>query len=271
MRIPLRQGRAFSETDDQRAAGAVIMNEALAARASPEGPIVGRRIRLGGTGDSVWRTVVGIVADVRHRGLDADPRPELYLPQAQWPAGGGTAVRTMYVVMRSDRDPNALEGEVRQTINAIDPNLPLSSVRTMEDVMSEWAAERRLTLVVLVALATAAAALAAVGLFGVVGFMVRQRTSEIGIRRALGANNASVVGLVTREGGMAVATGMAVGLAGAWILSRLTAALLFHVSPVDPVVFCSVLLLIGLVAALAAYLPARRATLVDPITALRAE
>jgi putative ABC transport system permease protein len=177
----------------------------------------------------------------------------------------------MYVVMRSDRDPNALEGEVRQTINAIDPNLPLSSVRTMEDVMSEWAAERRLTLVVLVALATAAAALAAVGLFGVVGFMVRQRTSEIGIRRALGANNASVVGLVTREGGMAVATGMAVGLAGAWILSRLTAALLFHVSPVDPVVFCSVLLLIGLVAALAAYLPARRATLVDPITALRAE
>ena len=226
---------------------------------------------MGGGSDSGWRTIIGVVADVRHRGLDADPRPELYLPYAQWPAGSGTAARSLYVVLRSGRDPSNLGGEVRRVINAVDPDLPLAGLRPMEAVMSDWSAQRRLTLIVLVTLASAAAALAAVGLFGVVGFIVSRRTSEIGIRRALGATDGSVVELVTRQGVFSVAVGMAVGLIGAFALSRLAASLLFQVSPTDPAIFCLVPATLGVVAALAAYIPARRATRIDPITALRAD
>jgi putative ABC transport system permease protein len=271
MKIALREGRSFSEIDDERASGTVMINEALARRLATSGQIVGRRIRMGGTSDTGWRTVIGIVGDVRHRGLDADPRPELYLPEAQWPAGQGSAQRSLYVVLRARHDPLGLEADVRRAINAIDPSLPLSGVRTMESVMSGWSAERRLTVGVLLTLATAAALLAAVGLFGVIGFIVSQRTSEIGIRRALGAHDASVIGLVTRQGAVSVALGLVIGIVGAVTLSRLIRALLFDVSPTDVATFLLVPILLAGVAALAAYLPARRATKVDPITALRAE
>jgi putative ABC transport system permease protein len=269
MRIPIKTGRAISETDDERAPGAIIVNEALARRAWPDGQPVGQRVRMGGP-DSVWRTVIGVVANVRHRGLEADPRPELYLPHAQW-ATSGTAIRDMYLVLRTTHDPHTLAADLPRTIRALDPNLPLASVLTMDDVLSGASAMRRLSFVVLATLAAAAAALAAVGLYGVIGFAVVQRTTEIGIRRALGASTGRVLGLVARQGGSPVLIGVFIGMTGAFALSRLMAAMLFQVSARDPLTFMAVPVVVGIVAAIAAYVPARRATRVDPMTAVRSE
>jgi predicted permease len=269
MRIPITSGRGLEETDDERAPGVVIVNEALARRAWPGQQALGQHIRMGGS-DSALRTVVGIVANVHHRGLDADPRPEIYLPHSQWTVGG-TAVREMSIVLRSNRDPRTLSTALRRTIQSLDPDLPLTNVRTMDEVLSGWAAARRLSFLVLAALATTAALLAAVGLYGVVSYAVAQRTTEIGIRRALGATTASVIGLVARQSVTPVATGIAIGLVTAFALSRLMVALLFHVSATDPLTFAAVGVLILLVTAVATYLPTRRATRVDPLTAVRSE
>ena len=269
MGMPVREGRALTDADDERGTPVMVINEALARRVWPGGNAVGQRVRMGGTTDSLYRTIVGVVGDVRHRGLDADPRPEMYLPHAQWPSGAGTARSTMYVVVRSARDPRALEADMRRAIQTLDPNLPLADVRTMNDVMSGWTAARRLALIVLAMLATTAVLLAAVGLYGVIGFAVSQRTSEIGIRRALGAQAASVLALVARQGSAPVLTGIIIGIAGAFGASRLMAAMLFQTSTADPVVFIAVPLLLAIVAAIATYSPARRAIRVDPLIALR--
>ncbi len=271
MGIARHSGRAFSVTDDAHAPGVVAINEALAHRVWPDGNAIGQRILLGGTSDSLWRTVTAVVANVHHRGLDAEPRPEMYIPHAQWPHGEGTASRTVYLVLRSVRDPRALAGNVRRTVQALDPNLPLSNIRTMDEVLAGWTAARRLALVVLAALAAAAATLAAIGLYGVVGYAVAQRTSEIGIRRALGADAASVMALVARQNAAPVVIGVGVGLLGALAASRLVRAMLFQVSSGDVTVYAIVPVMLGVVAVLATYVPARRATRVDPLTALRSE
>src|SRR6185437_13964036 len=208
LRIPLVAGRSFTEADDERASGVVVVNEALARRAWPGEQALGRRIRMGGA-DASLRTVVGIVANIRHRGLDADPRPEIYLPHVQWRSAGG-AVRDLYLVLRSTQDPRALAGDLRRTIKAIDPDLPLASVRTMDEVLRGWSASRRISFIVLAALATAAAVLAAIGLYSVISYGVVERTMEIGIRRALGATAPSVLALVARQGAAAVAIGVGI-------------------------------------------------------------
>jgi predicted permease len=267
MSIALRDGRFLTDADDARGPHVVIVNEALARRAWPNGHAVGQRIRMGpNTSDE--RTVIGIVADIRHRGLDADPRPELYLPHAQWATGSG-AVRVMYIVLKSARDPRTLIADVRRAVRTLDPNLPIADVRTMDQVLSGWTAARRLALDILAMLAGAALVLAAVGLYGVVSYAVGQRTSEIGIRRALGARAGSVLALVARQGSAPVAIGILVGLAAAFGASRLIGAMLFQTSPADPVVFGAVPILLGVVAAVATYVPARRAVRVDPLIALR--
>jgi putative ABC transport system permease protein len=269
MGIPLHQGRAFTDADDAHGTQTIIVNEALAHRIWPNGHAVGQQVRMSGMTDSFPRTVVAVVADIRHRGLDADARPEMYLPHAQWPSGGGTASATMYVVVRSARDPRTLAGDVRRTIQSLDPNLPLADVRTMNAVMSGWTAARRLALIVLAMLATTAVVLAAVGLYGVVGYAVSQRTSEIGIRRALGAQAGSVIALVARQGSTPVLLGIVIGIIGAFGASRLIAAMLFQTSAADPIVFLAVPALLTVIAAIATYAPARRAVRVDPIIALR--
>jgi putative ABC transport system permease protein len=268
MRVHLMSGRLLSETDDARAAGAVLVNQALVSRAWPEGSPIGQRIRLGG-GDTTWRTVAGVVANVRHRGLDADPRPELYLPHAQWTNGG--AVRDMYIVLRCTRDPGTVAADLRRTIRALDPNLPVASVRSMDDVLSEAVAARRVSFIVVAAIAAAAAAIAAVGLYGVVSYSVEQRTPEIGIRRALGATARSVVALVAREGARAVVPGIAIGMAGAAVLARFMASLLFEVRTTDAMTFIAVPVLVGVIAIAATCVPARRAAGVDPLSAVRAD
>ena len=269
MRIRLMGGRLLSATDDERAPGAVVVNEALAGRAWPEGSPIGQRIRMGGM-DTSWRTVVGVVANVRHRGLDADPRPEVYLPHAQWTNGGG-AIRDMYVVLRCTRDPAHVAADLRRTIRAIDPNLPISSVRPMDEVLSDAVAARRVSFIVVAVIAGAAAMIAAVGLYGVVSYAVEQRTPEIGIRRALGATARSVVVLVAREGARAVVPGVVLGMLGAAVLGRFMASLLFEVRTTDALTFVAVPALVGVIAVIATGVPARRAAAVDPLTAVRAD
>ncbi|HKG96143.1 MAG TPA: FtsX-like permease family protein, partial [Gemmatimonadaceae bacterium] len=269
MRIPLRRGRAFTSADDDRAPGAIIINEELAKKAFPNGDAVGRRVRLGGGSDTAWRTVVGVVGNVRSQGLDSEVRTELYLPHAQWPLGGGGAQRNLFLVIRGDRDPAALTAAVRREVRALDPNLPLASIRTLEDVVGSWAAERRLTMLVLSGLAFVALALAAVGIYGVMAYSVAQRTQELGIRMALGASPRDVLALVVRQGAGLAAVGIALGLGGALALTRLMSGMLFEVSATDPVTFGAIALVLAAIATLASYIPARRATRVNPVDALR--
>jgi putative ABC transport system permease protein len=267
MHIPVLAGRALQETDDERGADAVVVNEALAQRAWPDGSPVGQRIRMGGL-DSSWRTVVGVVADVHHRGLDAEPRPELYLPHAQWTNGGG-AIRDMYIVVRTGTDPLLVAGALRRVVRSLDADLPVSDVRPMREVLSEASATRRMSLIVLAIIAIAASAISAVGLYGVIGFAVAQRTRDIGIRRALGAGTGNIIGVVARQGGPATASGVVIGLVGGLLLARLMTALLFEVQPADPATFLAVVLFVSLVAVAATYVPAQRAARIDPITAVR--
>jgi putative ABC transport system permease protein len=267
MHIALRAGRLLTDADDERAAGAVLVNEALARRAWPGTSPIGERIQMGGR-DTTWRTVVGVVANVRHRGLDADPRPELYLPHAQWTNGGG-AIRDMYIVVRTRQDPVTLSTDLRRTIQGMDSDLPVASVRPMSAVLSDATATRRISFIILITIAMAAALIAAVGLYGVISFAVAQRTTEIGIRRALGASAGVVVRVVMQQATGAVVTGLAVGLLLAAWLGRFMASLLFEIRPLDPITFALVIALIAIVALAAGYIPARRATKIDPLTAVR--
>jgi ABC-type antimicrobial peptide transport system permease subunit len=175
----------------------------------------------------------------------------------------------MYLVLRSTQDPRGLMSDLRRTIRVLDPDLPLANVRTMDDVLRGWTASRRISFLVLAVLAMAAATLAAIGLYSVISYGVVQRTTEIGIRRALGATTSSVILLVARQGAASVATGVAIGLAAAYALCRLMAAMLFQVSTADPLTFVAVPLLVLVAAAVATYVPAWRATRVDPLTAVR--
>ena len=271
MRIGLHSGRLITDADDARAPGAVLINESLARRAFPNGDAIGQRINLGPV-DSAWRTVVGVVRDVRHRGLDAEARPEMYLPHAQFPlTAAGAPQRNMYLVVRSAGDPAALATSLRREVAAIDPLLPVSSVRTMEQVLGSWAAERRLSMLVLSVFAMVALALAAVGIYGVMSYSVAQRTREIGIRMALGAEPGSVLGLVVRQGVALALVGVGIGIVVALALTRLMTTMLFQVSATDPLTFGGLALLLTATAVLASWIPARRATRVEPTVALRGE
>jgi ABC-type antimicrobial peptide transport system permease subunit len=225
----------------------------------------------GGATDSLWRTVVGVVGDVRHRGLDAEPRPEIYLPYAQFPAGTGTPQRTLRIVLRSDGDPVHLTGALRAATAELDPDLPVTEIQTMEEALGAWAAERRLTMMLVGGFALLALALGAVGVYGVMAHLVVQRTREIGIRIALGALPREILGLVFSQGAWLAGLGIVAGLAGAFAATRLLASLLFGVSPTDPATFLGTATALAVVAGVASLLPALRAVRTDPVDALRAE
>jgi predicted permease len=272
MRIPVLQGRAPEDTDRLGTPGVVVINRTLARQVWPEGDALGQRILLGGGAtDSVWRTVVGVVGDVRHLGLDQEPRPEMYLPYAQFPAGIGTVQRTVRLVLRGDGDPVRLAPAVRAALAELDPDLPLTEVQTMDEALGAWAAERRLTMLLVGGFALLALTLGAVGVYGVMTHLVAQRTREIGIRIALGAVPREILGMVLSQGAWLAGLGIMAGLLGALAATRVLTGLLFGVGPTDTATFVVTVATLAVVAALASLAPALRATRVDPVEALRAE
>ncbi len=272
MRIPLLQGRGLEVGDRIGAPGVMVINQSLARQVWPTGDAVGQRVLLGGgDADSIWRTVVGIVGDVRHRGLDAAPRPEMYLPHAQFPAGTGRPQRSMYLVVRTSGDPASLAPAIRNAVDGLDPDVPLAEVQTMEQALGSWAAERRLTMMVTSGFALVALTLGAVGIYGIMAHLVVQRTREIGIRIALGAVPGEILRLVLVQAAWLVGVGIAAGVAGALPVTGLLSGLLFGIRPTDPVTFAGTAVVLGLVATVASLVPARRAARVDPVEALRSE
>jgi putative ABC transport system permease protein len=267
MGIRLMDGRSFDGRDVQGAPNVVVINKTMALTFWPNQNPIGRRIRLGGSKD--WSTIVGIVDDVKNAGLDRPAGTELYLPYRQ-PAGGGNS--DMYVVMRTQAgDPRSLAGVVREQLNLIDPSLPLADVRLMEDVLSRAQARPRFLTLLLSLFSGVALAIATVGIYGVVSYSVARRTKEFGLRMVLGAQGGDVLGLVMKQGAGMVAIGIVAGLVTAFALTRLMASLLFGVTATDLPTFASVTVVLFVVALAACYIPARRATQVDPIETLRYE
>jgi predicted permease len=267
MGIRLMDGRLFDARDVQGAPDAVIINKTMALTFWPQQNPVGRRIRPGGSKN--WSTIVGIVDDVKNAGLDRPAGTELYLPYRQ-PSGAGSS--DMYVVMRTQAgDPRSLAAVVREQLNSIDPSLPLADVRLMEDVLIRAQARPRFLTLLLSLFSIVAFAIATVGIYGVVSYSVARRTKEFGLRMVLGAQSGDVLGLVMKQGAAIVAIGIVAGLATALALTRLMASLLFGVTATDLPTFAGVTLLLLAVALVACYLPARRATRVDPMQTLRYE
>jgi predicted permease len=267
MGIRLMDGRLFDDRDGKDAPQVVIINQTMAKTFWPNQNPIGRRIRPGGTKE--WCPVIGIVDDVKNAGLDRPAGTELYLPYRQ-PAGEGNT--DMFVVMRAQGgDPRALAGQVRQQMSEIDPSLPLADVRLMEDVLSRAQARPRFLTLLLTLFSVVALAIATVGIYGVVSYSVARRTKEFGLRMVLGAQTGDVLGLVMKQGAGMIAIGVACGLLLALFFTRLMASLLFGVTPTDLATFASVTAVLFGVALAACYIPARRATKVDPIQTLRYE
>jgi putative ABC transport system permease protein len=267
MGIPLLRGRDFTDHDDMRSAPVIIVNNALAKRFFPDRDAIGRHMLPGfsTSGQYKMREIVGVVGDAKHRGLRGGAVPEFYFPQAQMP------LNTMTLVVRTLGDPHALVAPVRGVVQAMDANAPVFSVVTAEEYVSGSVAPTRFDLTLLGAFAAVALVLTAVGLYGVISFAVSQSTHEIGIRVALGAPGGDVLRLVMKQGMTLVLAGIVLGLAAAYGGTRVMASLLFGVEATDPATFAGVALLLVAVAALACYVPARRATKVDPTVALRYE
>ena len=266
--IRLQQGREITTQDDEHAPLVLLVSESFAARFWPGEDPIGKRIKLPfnpGRKDEAWRTVVGVVGDVRQYGLDKPSASALYLPHAQYP------VSFMTLVARTSVDPVEMIGTVRQTVQQLDADQVPMQIATMQDVMVGSVQTQRFSMFVLAAFATLALALAAVGIYGVMSYVVAQRTHEIGIRIALGAGVRNILRLILGNALWLASAGILLGAAGAFALTRLMKSLLFGVAPTDLLTFVVVCVALGVVALVASYLPARRATKVDPLVALRKE
>jgi putative ABC transport system permease protein len=263
MGVPLLKGRLFNEQDAADAKGRVVINETMARRHWPNEDPIGRRVRI--AWDDLEDEVIGVVGDVKHAGLDAEPRAMTYWPYAR--NAYGTMTVTVRTAFDTGRVVNSIVGLVRQ----LDPELVVANVKTMDEVVSNSVAQRRLTMLLLTIFAATALLLAAVGIYGVIAYNVTQRTQEIGIRMALGAQRSDVLGMVVRQALLLAVAGIVLGGAGALVLTRLMEGLLFQVKPGDPMTFIVVSSVLAAVALLASYIPGRRATRVDPVIALRAE
>jgi putative ABC transport system permease protein len=266
MGIPLVRGRYFSERDTSDAPGVAIIDEGMARKYWPDEDPVGKRIVFEGTRDNPrWREIVGVVGHVKHTSLDGESRVQYYIPHPQRPAPG------MFLAVRTAADPTSLAGAVRGVIQGLDKDLPVFRVRTMDQLVYDAMARQRFSMFLLGIFGALALALAAVGLYGVMAYSVTQRTHEIGIRMALGADRRDVMKMVVGQGMILSLAGLGIGLVAAYGLTRLMSALLFGVSATDPLVFVVISLALAAVAFLASFIPALRATRVDPVVALRYE
>jgi len=266
VRMRMIAGRAFTPADGPDSQPVAIINETMARRHWPGADPLGHRVAFGDApGENDWRTVVGVVSDIAREGLDAGDRPTIYMPMAQAPNQG------VWIIARTTGDPMRLAGGVKSAVWEIDPKLPVNSVRPMTDRVRDAVRVPRFTAIVLSLFGLTGLLLAAIGIYGVMSFDVVQRSREIGIRLALGARPDSVLAMVLGRGLRLTAIGAAAGIVGAIAASRVLASLLFGVSATDPLTFALVAVVLMAVAAVATWLPARRATRVDPIEVLRAE
>ncbi len=262
MRIPLRTGRQFTEADVRGNAKVVLISEVLAHRYFAGEDPVGQRIRVGSLSNEPLE-IIGIVGDVRHRGLELGLRETLYIPSLR--------IGFSNLVIRTANDPLSLASAVRKEVAAIDPNQPVANIKTMERWVSESVAQPRFRTLLLGLFSAVALLLSVVGIYGVMSYAVAQRTHELGIRMALGASPGDLLGMVIRQGMKLALAGAAIGLVVALALTSLIKDLLFGVEATDPLTYVSIVILLTGVAVLACYLPARRATKVDPMIALRQE
>jgi predicted permease len=275
MGLRLRRGRTFTADDRAGAPRVMVVNETLAREAWPGQDPIGRRMACcerGENGDPMWKTVVGVVSDVRAHGLGEALRPEFYLPLTQSPDAAWNWIgRTMTLALRSPGGPTAVTGAIRNAVWSVDPSLPVYDVATMDELRVASIAATRFSTMLLTAFGGLALLLAAVGVYGVISYGVSQRTQEIGIRVALGADDRSVLSLIVGQAAALTGAGLLLGLTGALGLSGVIAGLLFQVSPTDPPTLAAGVVVLSLVALLAAAVPARRAARVDPAIALRSE
>ncbi|HEX4652850.1 MAG TPA: ABC transporter permease [Candidatus Udaeobacter sp.] len=266
LQTPLIKGRFFTDADNADAPPVIIVNQAFARKFWPSQDALGKRIVMGGMSEHPnWITIVGVVGDVRHFGLDVDPKPEMYVPFAQ------NAYFTTIYVVRGSQDPASLLPAIRKQIQAIDPAVPVANLRTFDSVIADSVAPRRLSVVLLGLFAGVAVLLASVGIYGVMSFLVVQRTQEIGVRMALGAQRSDVLKLILSHSLKLICAGAAIGLVVALMCTGALRALLYNVSAFDAVTFVLVTIFLTAVALAASYLPAMRATQADPMVALHAE
>jgi predicted permease len=272
MGMTLLQGRGIEARDDATAPGAVVVSESLARMHWPEGDAMGKRFVLGGGAGPGWVTIVGIVRDVRHSGLDASLTPQYYLAHEQFTFwSGGSAVNGLSIVVRSAVPTAALRTAIQGVAGSMDPQLPLSSFRMMDEVRSASVAQPRLLMGLLGGFSVLALVLAAVGTYGVIAHMAGRRTAEFGVRIALGARPGQVSRLVLGEAMRLGAVGIGVGILATVALTRVMEGLLYGVSARDPMTLLASASILGATGLLAAYLPARRATRVDAVESLRAD
>lgn len=264
MRISLLRGRSFTEQDDATAPLVVMISQTAAQRFWPNEDPLGKRVRLGGANGRL-RTIVGIVPDVLHHGLDAGPDIQAYVPHAQW------ADSFMQLAVRASADSTSLVNAIRNEVSAVDKDIPIYQVATMEQLMATSTAQRRFTLLLVGIFAALSLVLAGLGIYSVIAYSVTQRTHEIGLRMALGAQGRDVLRLVIGQGMKLALVGLALGVLAALVLTRLMESLLFGVSPTDPLTFGLVTFLLLTVTLFACWIPARRATQLDPLNALRYE
>jgi putative ABC transport system permease protein len=263
--IPLLQGRSFTVADTAESPWAVMINDSMAREYWPSENPIGQRLQFG-PGEK-WRTVIGVVGDVLHESLDSAAKPELYVPVEQsWNIESDPTV-----VVRTALDSGASAAELRGVVSAIDPTIPVDRIETMQQLVSGSVAEPRFRTIVLTAFSLLALAMASIGIYGVMNYLVIQRTREFGIRLSLGATPSDVLRLVLRRAAVLIGAGTCLGLAGSVLVVRLIANLLFGTAPLDPLTFAAVPILLAAVALAASCIPARRATRIDPIVALRNE
>lgn len=268
MNIGLVRGRLLNAGDREDSMPAVVINDTMAARYWPGEDAIGRQFMMG-TDDKPWLTIVGIVRTVRHNAVVEEARAEMYVAHAQLPAHIRSAPRGMTLVIKTEGNPIALAGPVRETIRSLDRNLPVSDVRAMDDVAADALSQPRFVTFLLGLFAAIALTLAAIGIYGTVSLLVAERTQEMGIRLALGAERGSILRLVLGQGLLLAGVGLALGMGGAIFLTRTLAGLIYGVGALDPLTFTAVPALLWAVALVACLLPARRAASVDPISTLR--
>jgi predicted permease len=268
MQLKLVRGRFLTEADREGAMPVVVINETMAARYWPGEDAIGRKFHMG-TDDKPWLTIVGIVGDVHHNAVIEEGRAEMYLAHSQLPEHIGGAPRGMTLVVKTEGNPLAVAGSVREAVRSIDRNLPVSDIRTMDDVAASALAQPRFVTFLLAIFAATALTLAAIGIYGTISLRVSERSQEMGIRLALGADRATILKLVLGQGLMLIAIGLTAGIAGAVVLTRALTGLIYGIAALDPITFVAVSLILSGIRLLACFLPARRAASVDPITTLR--